>query len=174
MEETHKFRVVAWWSSERTGIAKSDSAPNAIQFTAPAAFGGMEGRWTPEDLLLGSVASCYTTTFQAVAAYSQFDYNDLGVEVEGTVKKINSGYAFQKLVIRPTLTIADEEARQHALNILRKVESLCLVSRALSTAQEFDPKVEVAEPGRSSELFTSGRKTLTRGGKFVVQGEGVQ
>jgi uncharacterized OsmC-like protein len=59
----------------------------------------------------GSVASCYTTTFQAVAAYSQFDYNGLGVEVERTVKKINSGYAFQKILIRPTLTIADEEAQ---------------------------------------------------------------
>jgi peroxiredoxin-like protein len=145
MEETHKFRVVAWWSSGRTGIAKSDSAPNAIQFTAPTAFGGIEGRWTPEDLLLGSIASCYTTTFQAIAAYSKFEYTDLEVEVEGTVSKINSGYAFQTIVIRPKLTIADDEGGQHALNVLKKVKGLCLVSRALAIEQEFDPKIEVAE-----------------------------
>lgn len=144
MEETHKYRVVAWWSSGQTGIAKSDSAPNAIQFTAPVAFGGLEGRWTPEDLLLGSVASCFTTTFQAVAAYSKFDYTDLEVEVEGTVSKVDSGYGFQTIVIRPKLTIADEEGQQRAVNVLKKVKSLCLVSRALAMTQEFDPKVEVA------------------------------
>jgi len=145
MEVTHKYRVVAWWSSGRTGIAKSDSAPNAIQFTAPVAFGGLEGRWTPEDLLLGSVASCFTTTFQAVAAYSKFEYTDLEVEVEGIVSKVDSGYGFQTIVIRPKLTIADEEGRQHAVNVLKKVKSLCLVSRAMATTQEFDPKVEVAK-----------------------------
>jgi organic hydroperoxide reductase OsmC/OhrA len=143
MEVTHKYRVVAWWSSGRTGIAKSDSAPNAIQFTAPVAFGGLEGRWTPEDLLLGSIASCFTTTFQAVAAYSKFDYTDLEVEVEGRVSKVDSGYGFQTIVIRPKLTIADEGGRQHAVNVLKKVKSLCLVSRSLATTQEFDPKVEV-------------------------------
>jgi organic hydroperoxide reductase OsmC/OhrA len=144
MEETHNYRVVAWWSSGQTGIAKSDSAPNAIQFTAPVAFGGLEGRWTPEDLLLGSVASCFTTTFQAVAAYSKFEYTDLEVEVEGKVSKVDSGYGFQTIVIRPKLTIADEEGRQHAVNVLKKVKSLCLVSRSLATTQEFDPTVEVA------------------------------
>jgi organic hydroperoxide reductase OsmC/OhrA len=156
MEETHKFRVVAWWSSERTGIAKSDSAPNAIQFTAPATFGGIEGRWTPEDLLLGSVASCYTTTFQAVAAYLKFDYKDLEVEVEGLVSKGNPGFGFQTIVIRPKLTIADEAGRQDGVDVLRQAETLCLVSRALATAPKFDPKVEVAEVRRSFELFTSG------------------
>jgi len=47
MDQAHNFRVVAWWSSGRTGIAKADSAPNAIHFTAPVSFGGIDGRWTP-------------------------------------------------------------------------------------------------------------------------------
>jgi peroxiredoxin-like protein len=174
MEETHKFRVVAWWSTGRTGIAKSDSAPNAIQFTAPAAFGGIEGRWTPEDLLLGSVASCYTTTFQAIAAYSKFDYKDLEVEVEGLVSKSNTGYGFQTIVIRPKLTIADEAGRQDAVNVLRQAETLCLVSRAFAAAPKFDPKVEVAEVTRCSAVFTSGKTNLTGDGKSVVQGVVVQ
>ena len=145
MEETHQFRVVAWWSSGQTGIAKSSSAPNAVHFTAPPAFGGLEGRWTPEDLLLSAVASCFTTTFQAVAAHSRFEYMDLEVEVEGTVSKLSSGYGFQQIVIRPKLTIADEEGRRHGLDLLNKANGLCLVSRALAIAQKFDPKVEVAK-----------------------------
>ncbi|MGA7359310.1 MAG: OsmC family protein, partial [Candidatus Sulfotelmatobacter sp.] len=87
MENEYKHRVVAWWSSGQTGLAKSDSAPNAIHFAAPPQFGGLEGRWTPEDLLMSAVASCYTTTFHAIAGSSKFDYTDLEVEAEGIVSK---------------------------------------------------------------------------------------
>src|SRR5439155_15697303 len=46
MELTHHYRVITWWTSGRTGIAKTDSAPNALHFTAPPHFGGLEGRDT--------------------------------------------------------------------------------------------------------------------------------
>ena len=77
MENEQKYRVVAWWTSGQMGIAKSDSAPNAIHFTAPSQFGGLEGRWTPEDLLMNALASCFTTTFHAIASYSKFEYSNL-------------------------------------------------------------------------------------------------
>ena len=38
MENEHKHRVVAWWTSGQTGLAKSDSAPNAIHFAAPVSY----------------------------------------------------------------------------------------------------------------------------------------
>lgn len=145
MESAHKYRVLAWWSSGRTGIAKSDSAPNAIHFTAPPQFGGMEGRWTPEDLLLCAVASCYTTTFRALAEYSKLDYSDLGVDVEGTVHKTESGYVFTEIVIRPTLTISDPQEQDRALRLLQKAKAVCLVSRTLSVEQRFEPRLKVGE-----------------------------
>lgn len=145
MEKEHTYRVTAWWASGQTGITKSDSAPNAIHFAAPPQFGGMEGRWTPEDLLLSAVASCFTTTFQAIAGYSKFEYLDLEVEVEGTVSKTSSGYCFTGIVIRPTLTIADEEGQSRGLELLKKAKALCLVSRALGTMQEFIPEVEIGK-----------------------------
>jgi organic hydroperoxide reductase OsmC/OhrA len=143
MEKEHTYSVTAWWSSGQTGLVKSDSAPNAVHFTAPPQFGGMEGRWTPEDLLLSAIASCFTTTFQTVAGYSKFDYTDLEVLVEGTIDKTETGYCFTKIVIRPRLTIPDEQEQARALLLLKKTKSLCLVSRALMTAQEFEPQVGV-------------------------------
>ncbi|MGB8011681.1 MAG: OsmC family protein [Terriglobales bacterium] len=145
MGEVHRFRVVAWWASGRTGIAKSSSAPNAIHFAAPPAFGGMEGRWTAEDLLLCAVASCYTTTFQAVAENSKFEYTDLQVEVEGVILRTESGYNFTEVIIRVTVMVAHEEVRARALKLLHKAKDLCLVSRALSVEQKFEPHVHVGE-----------------------------
>ena len=105
MGESYQHQVVAWWSAGRTGLAKSNSAPNSIHFAAPPQFGGLEGRWTPEDLLLGAVASCFTTTFRVLAEYSKWEYIDLQVEAAGTVEKANSGYSFTGIVLRPILKI---------------------------------------------------------------------
>lgn len=150
MEEVHRFRVVAWWASGRTGIAKSSSAPNAIHFTSPPAFGGLDGRWTPEDLLLCAVASCYTTTFRAVAENSKFEYTDLQVEVDGGIRKADSGYNFTEIIIRANLTISQPEEQARAIKLLHKAEGLCLVSRALSAKQKFEPIVQVREAGVES------------------------
>jgi len=145
MEEIHRFRVVAWWASGRTGIAKSSSAPNVVHFTSPPAFGGLDGRWTPEDLLLSALASCYTTTFQAVAEYSKFEYTDLQVEVEGAISKVQTGYSFGEVCIHANLTIAQEGERERALKLLHKANGLCLVSRALSVPKRFEARVQVGQ-----------------------------
>ena len=120
MSEEHAYRVAAWWTSGRTGLAKSDSAPNAIHFTAPTEFGGLEGRWTPEELLLAAVAGCYTTTLRAIAGTAQFDFTDLQVEASGTVRKIDSGYSFTQIVVRPNLKINSADERDRALDLLKR------------------------------------------------------
>lgn len=152
MENEHTYRVVAWWNAGKTGLAKSDLAPNAIHFAAPPQFGGLEGRWSPEDLLLCAVAGCFTTTFRALSDYSKFEYTDLEVEVEGTVRKAESGYEFAGILIRPTLTISDLDERPRADRLLEKAKRLCLVSRALAIPQTFQPRVQA--PARVAAVET--------------------
>jgi peroxiredoxin-like protein len=145
MEKDYSHRVVAWWTSGRTGLSKSDSAPNAIHFTAPPQFGGIEGRWTPEDLLLCALASCFTTTFYALAGNSDFEFTDFQVEAEGVVGKTTSGYSFSQITIRPKLTIAQEDRRERGQRLLEKSKELCLVSRALATAQKIESQIMVGK-----------------------------
>jgi len=150
MRNEHAYRVAAWWTSGRTGLAKSDSAPNAIHFTAPTEFGGLEGRWTPEELLLASIASCFSVTVRAVATRSHFDFVDLQVETRGTVRKADSGYHFSETVVHPCLTIACQENTEQGLKLLKLAENLCLVSRALHTRLDFEHQVVVVETAESA------------------------
>jgi organic hydroperoxide reductase OsmC/OhrA len=143
MENEHKYCVVAWWNSGKTGLAKCNSAPNAIHFAAPPQFGGLAGRWSPEDLLLSAIAGCFTTTFRALADYSAFEYMDLEVEVEGMVRKAKSGYEFTEIVIRPKLTIANSGELSTPARLLEKAKKLCLVSRAIAVPLVFEPLVRL-------------------------------
>lgn len=144
MEEAHRFRVTAWWAAGRTGIAQTSSALNAIHFAAPPALGGLEDRWSPEDLLLCAIASCYTTTFETLAEKSKFAYTDLQVEVEGEVSKTEAGYRLREVLMRATLILPHEE--EQALDLLKKAEALCLVSRALSITPQFEARVHIGDP----------------------------
>jgi peroxiredoxin-like protein len=144
MADSYQHRVVAWWSSGRSGLAKADTAPNSIHFAVPPQFGGFEGRWTPEDLLLSAVASCFVTTFRVLAEHSKWEYADLQVEASGIVSKAESGYSFHQITLRPHLKVAAVAEIAKGEQLLHKAQNLCLVSRAISVIQVFEPVVELA------------------------------
>ena len=137
MQAKHEYRVSAWWASGRTGLVKSHSAPIAIHFSSSPDFGGLEGRWTPEDLLLASLASCFTVTFRALAQRESFEYTDLEVSVETTLKKSEAGYSLNEFIIRPTLTVLFDDDREQGMMLLKKTKGVCLVSNAIAMTEIF-------------------------------------
>ena len=146
MAAEYTYRVSAWWTSGRTGLAKCESSPNTIHFSEAAELGGLQGRWTPEQLLLCALAGCFTTTFHDVARSAKFDYTDLEVEIEGSVRRSRTaGCNFSEILIRPRLTVDSEEQREAGLNLLRRAKSLCMISRAITVPQTLEPTVETGK-----------------------------
>lgn len=125
---------------------KSDSAPNAIHFTAPPEMGGLDGRWTPEDLLLAALAGCYTATVHALTENAKLVYTDLEVEVQGTPPKPGSGGAFRQITIRAKIITPHPEQRGNLLQLLQKAEGACRIARSLSVPQTFESSVLVSQP----------------------------
>jgi organic hydroperoxide reductase OsmC/OhrA len=143
MAAEYTYRVSAWWTSGRTGLAKCESSPNTIHFSEAAELGGLDGRWTPEQLLLCALAGCFTTTFHDLARSAKFDYTDLEVEIEGSVRRNrNAGNGFAEILIRPRLTVHSEDQCEAGLNLLRRTKSVCLISRAITVPQTLEPAVE--------------------------------
>jgi len=146
MPSEYTFRVSAWWTSGRTGLAKCESSPNTIHFSEAAELGGLEGRWTPEQLLLCALAGCFTTTFHDVARSAKFEYTDLEVEIEGSVRRSRStGCNFSEILLRPRLTVAGEDQREAGMALLRRAKSLCMISRAITVPQTLEPSVETGK-----------------------------
>jgi organic hydroperoxide reductase OsmC/OhrA len=146
MAAEYTYRVSAWWTSGRTGLAKCESSPNTIHFSEAAELGGLQGRWTPEQLLLCALAGCFTTTFHEVARAAKFDFTDLEVEIEGSVRRNrNTGCSFSEILIRPRLTVQSEEQYEAGLNLLRKTKAVCMISRAITVPQTLAPAVETGK-----------------------------
>ena len=141
MAAEYTYRVSAWWTSGRTGLAKCESSPNTIHFSEAAELGGLEGRWTPEQLLLCALAGSFTTTFHDVARNAKFEYTDLEVEIEGSVRRSRSaGSSFNEILIRPRLTVHSEEQSEPGLTLLRGKVSL----------SDFASDHHPADPGANS------------------------
>ena len=138
-----EYHVTAWWTSGRTGLAKSATAPNAIHFSA--APDGLGGRWTAVELLLASISGCFTTTFRTVASRSACEFTDLEVKANATIHNVGSSSYFEDIEVRPTVKITNIEECDRVMDLLEKAEHLCLVSRTLNCPVKFEPQVEVIE-----------------------------
>ena len=146
MAAEYTYRVSAWWTSGRTGLVKCESSPNTIHFSEAAELGGLEGRWTPEQLLLCALAGSFTTTFADIARGLKFDYADLEVEIEGSVRRSRTTACnFNAILIRPRLTVKCEAQSEAGLNLLRRAKSVCMISRAITVPQTLEPTVETVK-----------------------------
>src|SRR4051812_37829150 len=146
MAAEYTYRVSAWWTSDRAGLARCESSPSTIHFSDPAELGGVQARWTPEQLLLCALASCFTTTFNEVARASRFHYTDLEIEVEGSVRRNRAaGCNFNEILIRPRLTVHSQDQCEAGLALLQRTKVLCMVSRAIAAPQTLEPAVQAGK-----------------------------
>ncbi len=143
VENTYLYRASAIWTMRRRGIASAEDVPRTINFSSPPEFQGEPGLWTPEHLLVASVATCFLATFRAVAENSKLQVVRLEVEAEGVLEKQEGGFRFTRVVVRPRLTIADAADQERAQRLLEKAERACLISRSLSSQVEMQATVEV-------------------------------
>lgn len=140
----YSYTVNAHWQTRRQGTVKVDSEIPAVGFSAPVEFQGETGFWTPEHFFLAAIASCFITTFRAIADLSKFEHLGLKVSVEGTVGKGEGGFSFTQITIKPSLDVASDADVQRGERLLEKTEKACLVSRSLKSEIRMEAEVGVA------------------------------
>jgi organic hydroperoxide reductase OsmC/OhrA len=123
---------------------ESDVEIPAIRFSAPPEFQGEAGFWTPEHFFLAAVASCFVTTFHAIAEISRFEPGGLELTAEGTIEKGEGGLQFTRITLQPVLTVLREGDLERGARLLEKTERSCLVSRSLKSQVVMQPHVTVA------------------------------
>jgi peroxiredoxin-like protein len=130
------------------------SAPGLtdLRTAPPVQFGGPGDAWSPEHLLLASVATCFVLTFRAVARAGQMPFQAIDVRATGTVAKQAGAVRFTEIVIQARISVAAGADRERLIELVAKTEDRCLVSASLSTPVRVEPEVVETDAGGDSTV----------------------
>lgn len=142
--ENHTYTVTLKWENDRKGIMSSPELPTTIEVATPPEFDkGMPNIWSPEHLFTASVISCFMTTFLAIAEYSKLDFISFECNAEGILEKIDGKYLITKIILKPTLTIAELDKYEKAQRVLEKSEAACLISNSIKSEVQLQPTINI-------------------------------
>lgn len=147
----YKYQVKAEWESERKGFLQADGKPT-LQVATPPEFKGHPGIWTPEDLFVAALVSCYMTTFLGTAYHRGLDFSSFEASAEGTLARPVGEFLFTEVVIRAKVTQPPGADKDLAFEVLEFAKDDCLISHSIVSKVKLE--TEVIEEGEK-ELATS-------------------
>ncbi|WBY02534.1 OsmC family protein [Ramlibacter tataouinensis] len=138
----HRYSVHAGGGTEGPVRLGSAGLP-ALESTPPPQFDGPPGYWSPETLLLAAAADCYLLSFRAVARASKLAWDDLQLDVEGVLDRVDGVTRFTELRFEPVLRIPGPEQEHLAQTVLEKAKKVCLITNSLNATSELKATVVV-------------------------------
>jgi organic hydroperoxide reductase OsmC/OhrA len=127
-----RFPVQTRWLGGRVLQLAASDKPALMAATPPAFEDGIPGVWSPEDLLVGSLASCYELTLVAIAKRQGVPLHTLEVEAIGQLERVpQGGYGFTEVAL--DVAIATDPGRElDAEEVALLAKKHCIVGRALN------------------------------------------
>lgn len=126
-----RYKVAVDWEGDRITKVTSPDKPELTVATPPEFKNGVEGVWSPEDLLVASAASCFAVTLVAVAERRELRLHSLHVSGTGHLTARDDG-RFGFVAIELTAAIrTDEQALEAMERAAKHAGRACLVSMAL-------------------------------------------
>ena len=139
----HQYRVSAGAKNSGNVVLSSDGVAD-LPSAAPAEFGGPGDQWSPESLLVASVADCFILSFRAIAQASRLDWDSLSCNVDGTLDRIDRVTQFTGFKVSATLHVPLGNNEENAQRLLEKAEHACLITNSLKAESELEATVHVA------------------------------
>jgi peroxiredoxin-like protein len=138
----HHYAVNA--SGQPTGdVALSATGLPPLQTAPPPQFDGPGDRWSPETLLVGAVADCFTLTFRAVARASNLSWTALRCAAEGQLDRVEGVTRFTQIALRAQLTVPPGTDAEKARRLLEKAEKACLITNSLAFTPTLSCEIEI-------------------------------
>ena len=145
MQEFPHHYLVAANAGPEGDVDLSAQGLESIPSAAPAQFGGPGNRWSPESLLVASVADCFMLSFRAIARASRLPWTSLECEVVGTLEREDGITRFTRFAVEATLRVPPEADESRARRILEKAEESCLVTNSLTGETTLEASVVRAD-----------------------------
>ena len=139
----YKIRIGATADGEVT--LGGEGLPD-LRSLPPPEFDGPGGYWSPESLLVASVADCFALSFRSVARASRLDWSELTAEVQGLLERKDGVSRFTRFETHAELVVPAGTDPARARSLLEKAEKICLISNSLSAERHLTCEVIEEEP----------------------------
>ena len=126
----HQYQVNASARVEGNVLLNTDDMPQLLS-APPTQFGGPGDQWSPEHLLVASVADCFVLTFRAIAQASRLSWENLDVAAEGVLERVDRVTQFTGFTVTATLTVPADSDPDKARKLLAKAEENCMITNSL-------------------------------------------
>ena len=139
----HHYLVNAEAEAEGNIALKSDNMPQLVS-APPAEFGGPGDQWSPEHLLVASVADCFILTFRAIARASKLEWVSLEASADGILDRVDRVTQFTSVTIKATLTVPADTNEEKARRLLQKAEDACLITNSMTAETHLEADIIAA------------------------------
>jgi len=138
----HHYRTVASCESASLITIESDGKPSLLT-GPPKEFGGSGNEWSPEDLLVATVADCYILSFKAIAKASRFEWVSLECDAVGKLDKEDRFPQFTEFKLKVKLVVNGDTDLKKADRLLHKADTICLITNSLKASAELNAEIIV-------------------------------
>lgn len=143
--KTFTYRTKVKWNEERKGVLSCDGKPD-IDVATPPEFKGHEGIWTPEDLYVAALSSCFMTTFLGTAAWKELKFLSFECDAEGTLARPDKEFLFTHAHLRPRVVLPEDGDEELARWCLEFAENDCLIAHSIGTKISMEPEIVKEAP----------------------------
>lgn len=131
------------WLGTRAAILSEEGKPD-LRLASPPEFKGEPNVWTPEDLFVAALNMCTLTTFAAFAQKLGLPIDEYTSEAEGTLEFSEGRYRFTKVVVRPTIVVADGAALNRVALALEDAHRACLIANSITAKVIIEPDIQIS------------------------------
>ena len=140
----HTYQASA--SADPTGaVAVASPRLETLRTAPPAEFGGPGDRWSPETLLVASVANCFVLTLRALARAADFGWLRVDCRVEGVLERVEGVARFSSFVTHAKLIVPSGADEAAAHKLLERSERGCLIANSLLAERHLEAEVTALE-----------------------------
>ena len=138
----HTYEATA--SADLTGsVTVASPRLDPLRTAPPAEFGGPGNLWSPETLLVASIANCFVLTLRAVARAAAFPWLGVECHVEGVLERVEGVAQFSRFVTYATLNVPHGTDEAAARRLLERAEHGCLIGNSLRGARRLEATIVV-------------------------------
>lgn len=154
MTSQHSFRMRLEWEPNvgREGVSDSYSKNYKLQGegdkqyivgSSASVFQGDDNRYNPEELLIGSLASCHMLWFLYLAKLAEITIISYEDEPQGILELSGSYGHFTEITLMPQIVILEEDKIEEARHLQEKAHQKCYIANSVNFNVKLNPHIIV-------------------------------